>query len=480
MQPRVRTKKKLVAGSPAATAAASSAAASAAASSAAAASSSSSASSSSADPGALLASLVSRAERCVDEQDWEGARALFSAALREAPEDVSLLDAAGEAAFQAGDGGAACALYSRSLELCPGGPNFTRHMYLGLLGEGAAALAHYERGVASLRALLAEAEGGGAEGADRAALLRRELSKAHCSAAELFMTDLCDEPGAEEACEAQAAAALAADAACAEAHRVLADLRLCQKRVPESAALITRSVQLMEACYPPEGSDGEEEEEGEEEGEEGEGEGGAARAEAAARRRGGMPVEGSSSAAAADTADTAGAVPALLSGDPTAALPSRDARLRAAQIALECCAWEPAACVCERLLAEEDSDMHVWFLLGEALLGGGELQAAEERLGQAEALLEAAIARVAEAARAELRARTAAGARPGGGGGGARAAAAAAAAAAAPRGDASDHLFPLGRTELEAQRKRIRELRAVVARAMAAAAEEEAGESAMG
>jgi tetratricopeptide (TPR) repeat protein len=329
--------------------------------------------------GGSVDELVAAAEAAVDQLDLETAAELYEAALERCPDEPRLLDALGEVCFQTGDAERAGELFTQSVALQPGGPNFTRYMYLAQLAEGPEAVTHYTAGVACLRTLLAEAEAAAAaEGAlassssssaaatpdsavaaagappappsaaDRSSLLRRELSKALCGLAELYMTDLCDDDGAEAACEGYAVAAVAADGACAEAHRVLADLRLCQKRPSDSVPLITRSVALMEACYPADEQELPEEGEGDDDDMDG---GGAGASSSSALS--------SSSSAAAAAAGVDGAVPALLRGDPLAALPSYDSRLRAAQIALEVEAYAPAVTVLERLLAEDDSDMQV-------------------------------------------------------------------------------------------------------------------------
>lgn len=43
------------------------------------------------------------------------------------------------------------------------------------------------------------------------ALVHRQVSSAHASIAELYMTDLCDEPNAEQHCESSLKDALAVD-----------------------------------------------------------------------------------------------------------------------------------------------------------------------------------------------------------------------------------------------------------------------------
>mmetsp|Transcript_10335 Transcript_10335/g.30457 ORF Transcript_10335/g.30457 Transcript_10335/m.30457 type:complete len:508 (-) Transcript_10335:140-1663(-) len=129
------------------------------------------------------------------------------------------------------------------------------HLYLGQLSEAEEALSHYKLGVAELRKCLDILEAvmstcdegpGSAEimEADsepdtlKVALLgtRRQVCGAHCSIAELYLTDLCYDPEAEKQCEVSLQAALDLDDAegAPDALQGMANLRLSQGRGPEA------------------------------------------------------------------------------------------------------------------------------------------------------------------------------------------------------------------------------------------------------
>jgi tetratricopeptide (TPR) repeat protein len=96
-------------------------------------------------------------------------------------------------------------------------------------------------------------------------LCRRQLCAAYCSIAELYLTDLCDEPDAESSCEAVLISALAIDDAssrdghCAaensgdihmgppspDALQTMANFRLSQSRVPEALECILKAYDRM-------------------------------------------------------------------------------------------------------------------------------------------------------------------------------------------------------------------------------------------
>jgi hypothetical protein len=66
-------------------------------------------------------------------------------------------------------------------------------------------------------------------------MLRRQICKAHCSIAELYLTDLCFEEDAEQSCEAAVARAAEVEEDSLEVHQVRASLLISQQRKPEAA-----------------------------------------------------------------------------------------------------------------------------------------------------------------------------------------------------------------------------------------------------
>ena len=97
------------------------------------------------------------------------------------------------------------------------------------LQNGERSAASYERGIAGLRATLAGMTAAG--GAETEALhLRRLLCSAHVAVIELYMSDLCFAPTAEQVCEAQVEAAKALDSGTVDWVQACASLRLSQQR----------------------------------------------------------------------------------------------------------------------------------------------------------------------------------------------------------------------------------------------------------
>lgn len=77
---------------------------------------------------------------------------------------------------------------------------------------------------------------------------RRQLCAAYCSIAELYLTDLCDEPDAETSCEAVLTLALALEDASPplpDALQTMANFRLSQSRLPEALECIMKAYDRM-------------------------------------------------------------------------------------------------------------------------------------------------------------------------------------------------------------------------------------------
>ena len=336
---------------------------------------------------ASLPSLVAHAEQCMLSQDLRQACSAYQRALALAPTDCSLLDALGEVLISLDEAEGAVAAFTRSTELQPTG-GYSKWMYLGQLSSGAAAAACYTRGLELLQQRVAQGSGGAAAGAaaeggaaaapaaaaaaapEPQAQLQRRLSEAYCSLAELYMTDLCDEQDAEARCDSYSAAALSADEGNAEAHQVRGRLCLVLKRDDEARTHLARCCALIHAI----------EEEGEEEEEE-EGDG-----EESGAAGGGGSSSSSSSAGMEGVTESPAAAQAS-----TDNMPSFDFRLETARVCMEAELYPQASQLLNALLAEDDTNMEVWFMAGEAALLEGDAPYAVDVLATADAMISAAL-----------------------------------------------------------------------------------------
>ena len=321
--------------------------------------------------------LVALAER--HSQTPDGLRAAADAyrrALQLRPGDCRALDGLGELLIFLDEPAEAIAVLQRSAELDPAS-GYAKWMYLGQLSSGAEAAAFFTRGLQLIQQRLAAAaasgsggEGGGAGAVQQqpqqqqqpeepAALLRRRLSEAYCSLTELYLTDLCDEEDAEAKSGSFSASALSADDSNPEAHQVRARWCLVLKRDEEARVHLARCCALIEALEGPEEGEGGEEEEG---------------------AAGGM-----------DVAEGGGGAPPPPQPSQLTDPPSFDFRLETARVCMEAELYPQASALLNALLGEDDTNMEVWFMAGEAALLEGDSAYACEVLATADAMLSAAL-----------------------------------------------------------------------------------------
>lgn len=129
-------------------------------------------------------------------------------------------------------------------------------MYLGQLSNGSEALGYFNKAIANLRSCVGILEAREVKPTNKAAVVgdsesdatirnslmgaRRQLCASHCSVAELYLTDLCDEVDAESKCESylKTALQLGDNESTPDATQAMANLRLCQSRGVEAIPYI--------------------------------------------------------------------------------------------------------------------------------------------------------------------------------------------------------------------------------------------------
>ncbi|TPX57156.1 hypothetical protein PhCBS80983_g04006 [Powellomyces hirtus] len=124
---------------------------------------------------------------------------------------------------------------------------YEQYLYLGQLSAGEEALRQYRKGVHVLEKCLQRCKAappGSEQQQEEEKIVRRKLSDALSSMAEIYMTDCCDLDDAEAQCEALTHRATTADPSNPEAHLVLASMRLSQCRPDDAIASISTSMDL--------------------------------------------------------------------------------------------------------------------------------------------------------------------------------------------------------------------------------------------
>lgn len=181
-----------------------------------------------------LSGMKTRVQQHVDMFQYEEARDWCSRAILLAPEDADLRYQLGSICLELGDfqGGFENIRMSLNLE-----PETTpdRFFAFAQLIPGSEALEVYEYGLKVYEAQNAELN---------TLEVKRKVSTACCAAAEIFMTDLCDEVGAEVKCGEWLERAYSSDPSNAEVFRVRADLQVCQENPHEARESVLKACTL--------------------------------------------------------------------------------------------------------------------------------------------------------------------------------------------------------------------------------------------
>ena len=180
-----------------------------------------------------LLDMLARVQQHVDMFQYEEARDLCLKAILLSPEDADIRYQLGSICLELGDfqGGFENIRLSLNLE-----PETTpdRFFAFAQLIPGREAVQVYEHG---LKVYSEISESPSSE-------IKRKVSTACCAAAEIFMTDLCDDDDAESQCSFWLEKALITDPNNPEVYRVMADLRVCQQNSQDARENVLKACQL--------------------------------------------------------------------------------------------------------------------------------------------------------------------------------------------------------------------------------------------
>lgn len=151
------------------------------------------------------------------------------------PQNPRILDLYAEFLLEVGRDDDARRALQMGIDLSPD-TNPMKYMSMGQFLTGIDALRCFSKGVEMMSSAMGEGDDD----------LRQKLSSGLCSMAELYMTDLCDDPGAEANCESLLARAIEVASDNVDAHRSLASLRMIQERHDEATASVDRCLELFD------------------------------------------------------------------------------------------------------------------------------------------------------------------------------------------------------------------------------------------
>mmetsp|Transcript_10684 Transcript_10684/g.26173 ORF Transcript_10684/g.26173 Transcript_10684/m.26173 type:complete len:320 (-) Transcript_10684:188-1147(-) len=190
-----------------------------------------------------LNELVREAERHVFDSDFKRASSILEQVLRQDPKHLYALDIYAKGAAESGNPVLAVQIIKRAISIEPKIPH--RWMELGQIQNGHTALKCYRQGLSlmqeKINAMKVASDTSGIKA------VRMDMASAFASVAELFVTDLCDEDGAERECENALKCALDACEENAEAQYGAANLRLIQGRKQEAFPHLKKCIDIIHA-----------------------------------------------------------------------------------------------------------------------------------------------------------------------------------------------------------------------------------------
>lgn len=195
--------------------------------------------------------LLVAAEEAVDSFDLAAAEAILKRALQQHPGSTTAMDMLAELYLQIGRTEEAKSLLEKSIAQKPGyGPkdmksSSTKWMYYAQIVEGHDAVKSYKKGIEVLQAELAVAKT--EMDATTIADVCKQIGAAYAAIAEVYMTDLCFEDGAESQCEASIVAALRVCQTSLEVWQAAANLRLCQNRIKDTKEALGNCIKILKS-----------------------------------------------------------------------------------------------------------------------------------------------------------------------------------------------------------------------------------------
>ncbi|TYZ63603.1 hypothetical protein PybrP1_002547 [[Pythium] brassicae (nom. inval.)] len=189
-----------------------------------------------------VAELVAKGEEFVDQCQPGLAVKFFERALAKEPNNTALLDVVGELSTELNQPERALAAFQRSIELAPA-VNPAKWFYAAQLVAGEEAAKYSLQGIQYLQQEFQQLD----PQSNDALVVKKQLCDAYCGLGELYMTDLCDEDGAEERCEAYFTEAMKFDVGLPEPTQAFANLRLTQQRKDEAVALLEETYRRLSA-----------------------------------------------------------------------------------------------------------------------------------------------------------------------------------------------------------------------------------------
>ncbi|KAI8867362.1 TPR-like protein [Ramicandelaber brevisporus] len=187
---------------------------------------------------------LQKASAALEGADLDTAYSLCLAAAQARPNSTKVLEATAVIEIDLGKYDEARERLNRCVSLDTAEVRYSPHMYLGQLSTGLDAVAHFRRGVEIMQKVLNSPSATTSNEEDNAAELKRKIAEGMCSIADIYLTDCCFEPDAEQVCDQVLQQAISLDPSHASSYQLLASVRLSQQRPDEARQLLDQSINI--------------------------------------------------------------------------------------------------------------------------------------------------------------------------------------------------------------------------------------------
>ena len=197
------------------------------------------------NPGGMsVDQLIAMATHAQDTGHVDAACNFYEVALQKMPHHIDVLEAYAEVLLHyKNQPDRARQMLQHAIEVSPN-QGYVKFLNLAQLSKGHEALKLYEAAVNILKREMGGCNPKLKKGFRKRNRLAWEAATATVAAAELFLTDLCDEPEAERRCDMLLQEAIGYCPTNIEAHQVLGSFRISQQRPDEARTALLQAVKL--------------------------------------------------------------------------------------------------------------------------------------------------------------------------------------------------------------------------------------------
>ncbi|CAM0141643.1 unnamed protein product [Umbelopsis sp. WA50703] len=186
-----------------------------------------------------VADLLPKIQANIDSLEYETAYAFCKRALEIDNGHAEILELTGQVEVELGDLYSAREHFAKAIELQPE-TGHEKYMCLGQLSGELEAIQCFQKGID----LMEKEKKQHRSNEEEIAILNHKIAAAYCSMTEIYLTDCCFEPDAEQKCEQYLQIAQSADPSNPEVYQMLASVRLSQVRNDEAREALQHSLQL--------------------------------------------------------------------------------------------------------------------------------------------------------------------------------------------------------------------------------------------